>query len=200
MNTSLTFVPRYTENDGHPHLRSLRNDAVQAELCHLHDHLISGKPIPLVKITTMKKVIMLTLFLFLIAPVFAQEGEVFATKEGAINGYDPVAYFKQEKAVKGKKELTFQWKGASWYFSSEENLEAFKSDPEKFSPQYGGYCAYGTAEGHKATTQPDAWTVVSDKLYLNYNKNVKSLWMKDQKALIEKADKNWPAVKTTKLE
>jgi hypothetical protein len=73
--------------------------------------------------------------------------------------------------------------------------ELFKSDPKKYAPQYGGYCAYGMAEGHKAATQPDAWTIVNGKLYLNYSKEVKGLWMKDQQNLIDQADKNWDEVK-----
>ena len=74
-------------------------------------------------------------------------------------------------------------------------MEAFKSNPAKYAPQYGGYCAYGTSEGHKAPTQPDAWSIVDGKLYLNYNKDVQSDWKKKQSELIEKANRNWPKVK-----
>jgi len=124
--------------------------------------------------------------------------EVFIKSDAAIQGYDPVAYFKESKPVKGKAELSYAWKQATWHFSSQQNLEDFKGNPEKFAPQFGGYCAYGMAEGHKAPTSPDAWTVVDDKLYLNYNKNVKQLWNKDRPANIEKATKNWPKVKSDK--
>ena len=79
---------------------------------------------------------------------------------------------------------------------SQENLEDFTMSPEKYAPQYGGYCAFGTAEGHKAPTQPDAWTIVDGKLYLNYDKGVQSQWLKDTAGFILKADKNWPDVKT----
>jgi YHS domain-containing protein len=150
----------------------------------------------------MKKLTVFMFFVVLLSPVFAQELEVFSTEEGAIRGYDPVAYFKEGKPVKGKSDWVYQWNGASWYFSTQENMTMFESAPEKFAPQYGGFCAYGMSDGdgHKATTQPDAWTIVNDKLYLNYNKNVKTLWVKDQKMMIENADKNWPVVKSTKLE
>jgi YHS domain-containing protein len=150
----------------------------------------------------MKKLTAFIFFVVLVSPAFAQEREVFATEEGAIRGYDPVAYFKDGEPIKGKKDWVYQWNGASWYFSTQENMTEFQSAPEKFAPQYGGFCAYGMSdgEGHKATTQPDAWTIVNDKLYLNYNKNVKTLWVKDQKVMIENADKNWPVVKSTKLE
>ncbi len=143
---------------------------------------------------------MKTLLTILIASVaysgiFAQSSEIFTTDEGAIRGYDPVAYFISGKPMKGKKEFSTEWNGAHWSFASKENMEAFKASPEKYAPQYGGYCAYGTSEGHKAPTQPDAFTIVNDKLYLNYNMDVKARWSKDQHERIQKADKNWPTVK-----
>lgn len=124
--------------------------------------------------------------------------EVFSKSDLAIQGYDPVAYFKESKPVQGKKEFSHVWKDATWQFSSQENLTTFKANPEKFAPQFGGYCAYGVADGHKAPTSPDAWTVVGDKLYLNYNKDVRELWKKDQKNFIKKANENWPEVKKEK--
>lgn len=118
--------------------------------------------------------------------------KVYSTDNGAIDGYDPVAFFTDSAAVKGDKAFTTEWNGASWCFSSAENLEAFKANPEKFAPQYGGFCAYGTADGHLSPTQADTWTVLNNKLYFNYNQKVKDRWMQDQKGYIEKADKNWP--------
>lgn len=135
------------------------------------------------------------LFVLATLAAVAQKPEVFSTKEGAIQGYDPVAFFKESKPVIGKKELTYLYKDATWHFSTQENLNAFTSDPERFAPQYGGYCAYGTASGHKSPTQPETWTIVDHKLYFNYNKDVQKLWNKDQRSLIEKATKNWPTVK-----
>jgi len=146
----------------------------------------------------MKKLLTVLLFFIILFPAIAQSTEVFATKEGAISGYDAVAYFKQGEAIKGKKELSTVWNGATWVFSSEQNLEAFKSAPEKYAPQYGGWCAYGTSEGHLSPTQPDAFTIVNDKLYLNYNKNVKVEWSKNQTERIRAADENWPKLKNQK--
>ena len=143
----------------------------------------------------MKKLLTVLIVLFTLSQAFAQSSEVFTTDEGAINGYDPVAYFKEGKPLKGKKEFSILWNGAPWSFSSKQNLEAFKSNPEKYAFQYGGYCAFGISEGHKAPTQPDAFTIVNDKLYLNYNKSVKAEWAKNQKERIVQADKNWPTVK-----
>ncbi|MEP6738451.1 MAG: YHS domain-containing (seleno)protein [Chryseolinea sp.] len=143
----------------------------------------------------MKKLFFISLFVIHLSSLYAQSSEVYKTDDGAIQGYDPVAYFKARKAVRGEKQFTYQWNDASWFFSSKANLDEFKANPNKFAPQYGGYCAYGTSEGHKAPTQPNAWTIVDDKLYLNYNDDVKTMWTKDRKSRIEKADKNWPAVK-----
>lgn len=124
--------------------------------------------------------------------LFAQKGEVFVTSKGAVGGYDVVAFFTEQKPVKGKKEFSLKWKDATWYFSSEENKKTFESNPEKFAPQFGGYCAYGVSQNHKSPTEIDTWTIVDGKLYFNYNKDVKQLWLKDQSDLIQLANKNWP--------
>ncbi len=125
----------------------------------------------------------------------AQKSEVFITDGKAIKGYDPVAFFKESKPVKGVESLSYQYNDATWLFSSKTNLETFKKDPEKFAPQYGGYCAYGTAGGHKAPTQTNTWTIVDGKLYFNYNDKVKESWNKQQAELIEKANTQWPLIK-----
>lgn len=137
-----------------------------------------------------------TLVFFTIFSVKAQKSEIFAPGGKAIKGYDPVAFFKLSKPVKGADSLSITWKDAKWLFSTRENLESFKTNPEMYAPQYGGYCAYGTAEGHKAPTQTEIWTIVNDKLYFNYNTKVKESWVKDQKTLIEKADQQWPELKS----
>ncbi|HEX5169286.1 MAG TPA: YHS domain-containing (seleno)protein [Cyclobacteriaceae bacterium] len=121
--------------------------------------------------------------------------EVFVTPEGAINGYDPVSYFKVNMAVKGDGHYSYEWKDATWHFVSEENLSLFKADPEKYAPQFGGYCAYGMSQGHKAPTEPDAWTIVEDKLYFNYNKDVQKKWQENRDELIKQAETNWPKIR-----
>jgi YHS domain-containing protein len=144
----------------------------------------------------MKRTIIIALLaLFTIVQAQAQKSEIFATGGKAIKGYDPVAFFTASKPVKGADSLAYQWKEATWLFSSRQNMDAFKANPDKYAPQYGGYCAYGTSQGHKAPTQTDTWTVVNDKLYFNYNSKVKELWTKDQTALIKTADEKWPAIK-----
>jgi YHS domain-containing protein len=133
--------------------------------------------------------------LLISSTLFAQKAEVFQFSNQAIRGYDPVAYFLDGKAVKGDKNFKFHWKDADWYFSSKQNLNLFTKNPEQYAPQYGGYCAYGMSEGHKAPTDPDAWTIVDGKLYLNYSQDVRTDWRKSEKERIDKANKNWPQLK-----
>jgi len=144
----------------------------------------------------MKNLLVTTaMVLFISFQVKAQKEEVFTSHSQAIKGYDPVAYFKEAKPVKGSDEYSFKWKDANWLFSSKENRDSFSLNPEKYAPQYGGYCAYGLSEGHKAPTDPNAWTIVDGKLYFNYSLKVKELWIKNPTERIEKADKNWPMLK-----
>lgn len=112
----------------------------------------------------------------------------------AVGGYDTVAYFTEGKAVKGLKEITLEHEGATWRFASQANRESFKSDPGKYAPQYGGYCAYAAAMNYTAKGDPEAWSVVGGKLYLNYNLPTKAEWEKDAAGYIRKADANWPGV------
>jgi len=120
---------------------------------------------------------------------------IFSTKAGAIRGYDPVAYITQNKPVKGKANLSYEWQGATWHFSTKANLEAFKAAPEKYAPQYGGYCAYGVAQGYTPETDPNAYKVVDGKLYLNLSKVVLKRWEEDIPGYIKTADQNWPELK-----
>lgn len=138
--------------------------------------------------------------LFFSLQAHSQTSEVFTTNDGAIQGYDAVAYFTESKAVRGSKSFTFNYAGEVWYFASAENLKTFKTTPEKYAPQFGGYCAYGMSRGYKAKTDPEAWTIVNDKLYLNYNLDVRKIWNEKQAAFIDKANQNWPTVKLTKFE
>lgn len=137
----------------------------------------------------------LVVLLFTIGSTHAQNSEIFAPGGKAIKGYDPVAFFKNAEPIKGKDSISYTWKDAKWLFVNRENMESFKADPERFAPQYGGYCAYGTADGHKAPTQTETWTIIDKKLYFNYSNKVKELWNTDQKRFIEKADKNWIEIK-----
>ena len=112
----------------------------------------------------------------------------------AVGGYDTVAYFKVGKPVQGKAEFETEYKGATWRFSTRENLEAFKASPAAYAPQYGGYCAWAVSQGYTASGDPQFWKVVNGKLYLNYDGSVQAKWEKDIPGFIVKADKNWPGV------
>jgi YHS domain-containing protein len=115
---------------------------------------------------------------------------VFADSEGAIRGYDPVAYHTEGMAVKGDPAYSFEYNNAEWHFSSAENLALFQANPDRYAPQYGGYCAYGMSKGYVVSTDPKAWTIVHDKLYLNYSLSVRDTWLDDVPGHIAKADSN----------
>lgn len=129
-------------------------------------------------------------------PALAAKDPVFSTDSGAIRGYDPVAYFTESRPVKGDPKIGHKWNGALWHFSSEKNRAAFAAMPEKYAPAYGGYCAYAVANGYTATTDPEAWSVVDGRLYLNFSQSVKNRWEKNISGYIKNADENWPAVLT----
>jgi YHS domain-containing protein len=114
----------------------------------------------------------------------------------AIEGYDPVAYFEEGKPVEGDSDYTHDWMGATWYFATAANRDLFAADPEKYAPQYGGYCAWAVANGYTAKIDPQAWAVVDDKLYLNYSLDVQKQWQQDVPGNISKADGNWPGIRT----
>ena len=115
----------------------------------------------------------------------------------AIKGYDPVAFFKESKPVRGRDDLRFDYKGSTFIFSNADNRAAFAADPEKYVPQYGGYCAFGTARGYKADIDPATFTVIDGRLYLNYNRQVQKDWAADTARFIREADARWPTVRKT---
>ena len=113
----------------------------------------------------------------------------------AISGFDPVAYFRQGTAVKGKKDLSVFDQGVTYRFSSVENKEEFKKNPSAYEPQYGGWCAYAMGkDGSKVEVDPETFKIIDGKLYLYYNKffnNTLKSWNKDESNLKSKADLNW---------
>ncbi|MCP9753527.1 YHS domain-containing (seleno)protein [Ferruginibacter sp. HRS2-29] len=143
----------------------------------------------------LKKYVFVFLTLLYTNIVSAQNTAVFATDGVAIRGYDAVAYFTDNQAVKGVEAFSYQWNNARWLFKNNDHLLQFIANPEKYAPQYGGYCAYGLSENHASPTSPEAFTIVDDKLYLNYSLKVKQLWLKDQQERIQKANAFWPGLK-----
>lgn len=109
----------------------------------------------------------------------------------AIKGYDTVAYFTEERPVKGKPEFTFLWQGAKWQFASSKHLELFAADPERYAPQFGGFCSMALTKGVMSTVDPDAWTIVDGKLYLNFNKAVRDKFRENPSEHVKKASAQW---------
>jgi len=139
----------------------------------------------------------LLLTLFVSQAIFAQgHGPYNLNKDHiAIEGHDPVAYFKEGKAVEGKKEFSTTVDGVNYLFSSAQNEALFKADPAKYRPQYGGWCAYAMgANGEKVEIDPGTFKIIDGKLYLFYNRffnNTLKSWNKDEANLHQKADANW---------
>lgn len=138
----------------------------------------------------------LSLTLFSTSPAFARSAEVYTGTFSslALGGYDAVAYFKAGKPIEGMAAHATDYKGVTWHFASKENLDAFKSNPTAYAPQYGGYCAWAVAQGSTASGDPLVWKIVNGKLFVNYDRDVQTKWEKDIPGNIAKADKNWPGV------
>jgi YHS domain-containing protein len=149
------------------------------------------------------KTSLIMLFFFLIAniPSSAQDLNLtrkqhFNLQKGlAIEGYDPVAYFAEKKAIKGSKGFAHTYRNATYYFSSKANLDVFKKSPTTYEPQYGGWCAYAMGNtGEKVEVDPETFKIINDKLYLFYNKyftNTLKVWNKNETMLKTKAEANW---------
>lgn len=131
---------------------------------------------------------------FVVAPASRADAKAFNTTTFgnlALHGYDPVAYFSDHKPVEGRKDLAYTWEGATWRFASPEHLDLFKANPTKYAPQFGGYCAFAVSKGSTADVDPEAWEIVNEKLYLNYNKSIQAKWDMDRDRYIAQAQENW---------
>jgi hypothetical protein len=127
-------------------------------------------------------------------PVFAAEPIYTSWKDDlAVGGYDTVSFFSG-KPQKGKKDITLNYQGVEWRFSTRGNLDLFKTNPDVFMPQYGGYCAWAVASNKLAKGSPKYWHVEDGKLYLNFNARIKRRWEKDIPGYVKNADGNWPAI------
>ena len=109
-----------------------------------------------------------------------------------LKGYDPVAYFINGAPTKGSEQYSYLWTGVTYRFASAGNLEKFKADPEKYLPQYGGYCAYAMSLDRIADIDPSRWAIVKGKLYLNNGFVAEKLWSLNKSGNIVSADRNWP--------
>ncbi|UCD66213.1 MAG: YHS domain protein [Deltaproteobacteria bacterium] len=133
--------------------------------------------------------------LFLIVAVNPAFAGNYNISTPGISGYDPVAYFDDNKPMRGSGWNVTEHKGITYAFANEINKEKFEASPEKYLPAYGGYCAYGVAVGKKFVADPEVWKIVDGKLYLNLDKEIQKKWAEDIPGNIKKADKNWPQIK-----
>jgi len=115
----------------------------------------------------------------------------------AIKGYDPVAYFDAGQPTKGLRDFEYEWHGASWRFASAEHRDRFRGAPERYAPQYGGFCAWAVSEGYVADINPKAWKIVGGKLYLNFSLKIQAKWVLDLERHIQRADRNWVELRQT---
>src|SRR5512139_3696971 len=132
-----------------------------------------------------------SLFILLVAGANGIAAGQPPQNEAAIKGYDTVAYFKAGKAVKGSESFAFRWHDKTWQFSTRENRDLFAASPEKYAPQYDGYCAWAMTEARLAVTDPEVWKIVDGKLYLNCSQAAYEKWSRDVPGHIKKADEIW---------
>jgi YHS domain-containing protein len=128
---------------------------------------------------------------FLYSIHYYDDAPVYQTGNGALDGYDPVAYFTSGEPTRGRAEISHEWNGATWHFASAEHRLAFQADPARYAPQFGGYCATAVAGGYVARTRPEAWDIVNGKLYLNYDIDVREQWRADRETKIRAAEAHW---------
>ena len=129
-----------------------------------------------------------------VAATPAFSGDVTHSTPG-ISGYDPVAYFTDGKPMKGSGYHVAEYQGVTYAFTSSEHKDLFESNPGKYVPAYGGYCAYGVAVGKKFVSDPEAWKIVQGTLYLNLDKDIQAKWAKDIPGYIKKSEANWKEIK-----
>ncbi|MEL6683149.1 MAG: YHS domain-containing (seleno)protein [Pseudomonadota bacterium] len=131
---------------------------------------------------------------FTASTAMAATPSIYAEDGIAVDGTDVIGYFTEGAPIAGRADITHDYMGATWRFASEENRDLFAADPEKYAPQYGGYCAFAVSQGYTASTIPEAWKIVDDKLYLNFSRRVQRRWERDIPGHIASADANWPSV------
>lgn len=143
-------------------------------------------------IITFKSFLYASIFIFS-SLLYAEQGSVNISpdKQVAIHGFDPVAYFTLGRAMTGSEQITHKHLGSTWQFANRQHLDLFSQNPEKYMPQYGGFCAYAASQGAKADIDPVAWRIIDNKLYLNYDLRVQKVWASNLSEHIQAADEYW---------
>ncbi|HTL55426.1 MAG TPA: YHS domain-containing (seleno)protein [Candidatus Limnocylindrales bacterium] len=144
----------------------------------------------------MRKFVLLMLLLSSTASLFAQTKNLLnLDKNGlAVQGYDPVAFFTENKPVKGRMEFKSVHNGATYFFASGQDKARFDKEPSKYEPAYGGFCAFGVSKNKLVEIDPEAFQVVDGHLLLQYSKSVRNDFNKDTQGNLSKANANWPAL------
>lgn len=158
------------------------------------NHTLKKQNITLTSI--LSRMALVVTFLLITTQANAAKSPIYTSllSNKAVGGYDVVSYFQNNgKPTKGKNEFQLEYKGADWYFTSQQNLDAFNEDPEKYAPQFGGYCAYALASNETVKGDPLQYHIHNDKLYLNINAKYKKIWLADKPNFIRKGDANWPS-------
>ncbi len=147
--------------------------------------------------TDTSKLVALILAVAIFLPGLVGAGEINTGYFGnvAIKGYDSVAYFTKQRAIKGSEDFSYDWLGARWIFSSEEHKAMFAENPVYYAPQYGGHCADGIAYGDLTRNiDPQAWRIIEGKLYLNYDQGA-AAEIEEIAGQLQKSEENWPEVR-----
>jgi YHS domain-containing protein len=132
--------------------------------------------------------------------VNVSRGGTLAGPGRAVHGYDVVAYFNSGVATPGSDKFAVAYRGATYRFASQANLETFLADSERFTPAFGGFCAFGVKLGKKLDGDPQVWKIVNDRLYLNLNSDIAVEWVKDVPGNIATAETNWAKIRATAID
>jgi len=138
----------------------------------------------------------ITALILTVSVAHASKPIIYTSKHNqlALNGFDTVAYFTQGSPRKGNPDISYTYKEAVWLFSSDKHRQMFIAEPERYAPQFGGYCAFSVAQGTALQGKPEYWQVHDNKLYLNRTANIHNRWLERQSILADRANSNWPAV------
>lgn len=117
-----------------------------------------------------------------------------SAQEKAISGFDPVVYFSEGRAARGVDSLWWEFKGQRWHFVSVQNRRAFVESPDAYRPQFDGYCAYAAGHNYVYEGDPEVWTMVDGRLYLNYSREIREAWLAARDSLIREGNKHWPGL------
>jgi hypothetical protein len=141
-------------------------------------------------------VFILTVILSTAASAATKPGINTSRGDLALRGYDAVAYRTDGKPTLGSPSFEYRWKNAVWRFATAEHRDRFAAEPERYAPEFGGYCAYAVSRGYTADGDPNVWRIVDERLYLNYSTQARELWEKDVPGNIVRGRQNWPGVLT----